>query len=449
MARKKIKVPGGILLVANTKDSGLMAVEPAPPPPLVSIPLQQHRGRPARPCVSIKDYVAMGQLIGTAQGVFSAPVHASVSGTVTAIERFPFSPDPEALCITIENNGRDEFASPIPYDKPVEELSPRELLQKAALSGIVDHDGFPLHDLLAEAQKNKVDTLILNGLITEPYLRAGESLMIGATEAILSGAAICLKITGGTRCLVVINEKRSAIAAAFTPLLQNERFAKFSLVPVKPRYPHHHARLLAHDISRIELASDDPVSKARCAVISIEAAAALRDALVELRPSYERVVTVAGPAVASPKNIRARIGAPVKSLLDACSTDPACIKKLVAGGPLSGSALQDFSSPVVKSTNALLAFTSVYPTLAHSPCIRCRRCTSVCPVRLEPGRLIASIQNQEIRATRERRLNECIECGCCSYACPSHIDLVHWLRFGKTLLDRADQVIARTHKAAA
>jgi Na+-translocating ferredoxin:NAD+ oxidoreductase subunit C len=449
MARKKIKVPGGILLVADSKGSGLLAVESAPPPPFVSIPLQQHRGRPACPCVSVKDYVAMGQIIGTAQGAFSAPVHASVSGTVTAIERFPFSPDPESLCITIENNGRDEFSSPIPYDKPIGELGPPELLQKIALSGIVDHDGFPLHDLLAEARKNRVETLILNGLITEPYLRAEESLMIGNTEAILSGAAISLTITGGIRCLVVINEKRSDITAAFAPLLRNERFRNFSLVPVKPRYPHHHARLLAHDISRIEFASDDPVSKTRCAVVSIEAAAALHDALVELRPFYERVVTVAGTAVVSPKNIRARIGAPVKSLLDQCSTDPACMQKLVAGGPLSGSALQDVSSPVVKSTNALLAFASVFPTLFHDPCIRCRRCMSVCPVRLEPSRLIASIHNREIRAARERRLDECIECGCCSYACPSRIDLVHWLRFGKILLDSADQRNARHRKAAA
>jgi electron transport complex protein RnfC len=184
-------------------------------------------------------------------------------------------------------------------------------------------------------------------------------------------------------------------------------------------------------------------------VITIEAAAALRDALVELRPCYERVVTVGGTAVESPKNIRMRIGAPVKSLLDACSIDPAGMQKLVAGGPLSGSALQDVSSPVVKSTNALLAFASVFPTPFHDPCIRCRRCMSICPVCLEPSRLIASIQNQEIRAARQRRLDECIECGCCSYACPSHIDLVHWLRFGKTLLERADQRNASNLKAAA
>jgi electron transport complex protein RnfC len=353
------------------------------------------------------------------------------------------------LCITIENNGQDEFASPIPYDKPLDESDPVELLRKVALSGIVDHHGVPLHDLLAEARTNRVETLILNGLITEPYLHAEERLMLGNPDAILSGAARCLQITGSARCLVVINEKRSDIAAAFKPLFQNERRKGFSLIAVKPRYPHQHASLLAHDISRIKVASNDPVADTRCAVISIEAAAALHEALVELRPSFERVVTVAGPAVKSPKNIRARIGAPVQSLLDACSTDPAGIQKLVAGGPLSGHALQDFSSPVVKSTNALLAFISAYPTISHDPCIRCRRCASVCPVRLEPGRLIASIQNQEVQAANGRHLSECIECGCCSYVCPSRIDLVHWLRFGKTLLDRINQKNARILKVAA
>jgi electron transport complex protein RnfC len=449
MTRKKIKVPGGILLVKNTKDSAIIAVETAPPPPLVSIPLHQHCGSPARPCVSVHDRVAMGQIIGTAQDPYSAPVHASVSGTVTAIERFAFSPCPDAFSVTIENDGRDEFASPIPYDKPLNESGPLELQKKTALSGIVDLGGVPLHTLLENARKNRVDTLILNGLVTEPFLHAEESLMLARTETILMGAAICMQITGAARCMVVINEKRSDITAAFSPYVQCERFSKFSLFPVKPRYPHQHARLIARDVSKTGLAPADPASNSREVVVSVEAAAALHDALAELRPCYERVVTVAGPAVRSPKNMRVRIGTPAKTLLAACSTDFDGIQKLVAGGPLSGDALQDFSTPVVKSTNALLAFTAAYPTLSHESCIKCRRCTSVCPVHLEPGRLIARIQNREIRAARERHLRECIECGCCSYICPSHINLVHWLRFGKTLLDRAEIKNARGLKAAA
>jgi Na+-translocating ferredoxin:NAD+ oxidoreductase subunit C len=438
MARNKIKVPGGIMLLKDEKAPDPGTVETLPATPYVTIPLVQHFGRPAKPCVYLRDYVSMGQIIGTAQGECSAPVHASISGTVVAIERYPFSSNPAAVSITIENDGKDEFASPIPYDKPMEESLPQELLSKIALSGIIDQNGIPLHDLLSEAQKNRVETLILNGLITEPFLHAEESLMLGHAQKILAGADIIRRIVGTTRCLIVVSEKRTDIAKAFAAQLDN-RAGDYTLIPAKPKYPHHFARLLAHDCTGIGCSAFDTITKARCIVIGVEAAAAVRDALVELRPSFERVVTVGGQAIPAPKNIRVRIGTPVRALLDACSADWQAIKKLVAGGPLSGDAVQDASVPVVKSMNALLAFTSLYPAPSDESCIKCGYCLSVCPIRLDPARLVAYISARNVQAIQNLCLDECIECGCCAYVCPSHIDMVHWLGFGKNLLFRQNQ----------
>ena len=67
------------------------AIEQLAAPAEVVIPMSMHIGAPCKPIVAKGDKVKIGQRIGEPGGFVSAPLHASVSGTVKAVEPRPFS----------------------------------------------------------------------------------------------------------------------------------------------------------------------------------------------------------------------------------------------------------------------------------------------------------------------------------------------------------------------
>ena len=433
-------IPGGIFFKPAQWNTDSLPIENFPAPPVVTIPLLQNKEAPARPVVKAGDYVAVGQMIGEATDSSGAPLHASVSGTVTKVSRYPYVRDPSVVSVTIENDGKDEFASPIPYDKPWTESGADELIGKIRLSGIINWScgtGVPVHAGFAAAQGKKIDTIIINALATEPHRSADLRLCIDQIEKVAVGIAICKRITGASKCVVIAGGKTPKILQALSVLPAGIRPDGFSAVRIpKAKYPQHEERFVVRACMRACSGID-------CVVIGAAAVAAVRDAIVELIPSYEHAVTVAGPAVGSPKHLRrVRLGTPVGRLLEACGTDFSKMKKLVAGGPMTGIAVQDMETPVTKATHALLALDKTFPGLRQYPCSGCRRCSMVCPLRLEPSRLAelaqagaAGLDGMAGTAAEldERGILECIECGCCAYVCPSKINLVHYLSFGKWL----------------
>jgi electron transport complex protein RnfC len=428
---------GGISFKPVTGNTDHLPLETLAPPPVVTIPLLQGAGLPLKPAIKTGSHVARGQIIGEPGGGTCAPVHASISGTVTAIDRYPYAEDRNALCVTVENNNLDEFASPIPYDKPWHESEPAELLEKVRLSGIVDRAGgyLPLHARLAPAVQKPVQTLILNAVQSEPYLSAGARLFIEQAENVLLGAAICGKIAGAAACRIIISDGKPELAQAISALLSDERFKTFSLEMLKkPKYPAHNERLLVKLCTGREISAAQSGLQAGCVVISPEAAAQVKEAIVDLTPSSQVSVTVSGPAAASPKNLLVRIGTPVRQILEACSVNVSALHKMVSGGMLAGTALQELDAPVIKTTAALLALSGTADCAETLACISCRRCYAVCPVRLEPARLVALIQSSAVAEIRKTPVLECIECGCCGHVCPSKINLVQYLQFGKRLV---------------
>lgn len=431
----KKEFSGGVMVQPDAGNTASLPIEPLPPPAMVTIPLRQHTGEPSAPRVRIGDKVAVGQIIGDASDISAAPVHSSVSGTVTAVERYPFDEDPRVFSITIENNGRDELASPIPYDKQWEESTADELLRKIRLSGIIDCAGDPVHARLAAARGGSIEFLIVNGLPDGPYWGAGARTLIERTEKVLLGAAIAQKITDAKNCVVVVNRHYKAVVEAVSAGMQGERFKGFSLETLKKtRYPAHSDRLLVRAFTGVELRAESGPPQAGCVVLSAAAVAALHEAIVELMPSFERVVTVAGPAINKPKNLLARVGTPSGLLLESCGANRSRLKKLVSGSPFSGSALQDVSTPVTKTTGALLGLDSSFAGTGDYQCIGCRRCQNVCPMRLAPWRFALQAHSGAVRQSLEWSIEECIECGCCAYVCPSRINLVHYIKHAKKMV---------------
>ena len=428
---------GGLFLKREKRQAEAMPIEALPAPFAVMIPLVQHSGAPARPMAGVGDRVAMGQTIGEAVDGASAPVHASVSGTVTRISRYHRSTHPDARCIEIENDGKDEFASPIPYEKPWTESTAAELIKKISLSGIVDaYGGIAIHAKLSAAADRKIDTLLVAALAPEGAFSADLQLLREQTEKALVGISICMKIIEPRRCCIALDEQASDLAVALDSRLADERFKGISLVKLKAKYPQHDERLLIGACTGTALPSAIPSIERGFLVLSAATTVAIRDAVMECIPFYRRVVTVAGPLAASPKNLLVRIGTPVGSLLEACGVDLSKTVKVVSGGVMAGATLHDVREPVVKSTVSLTALEVMHPALGSHPCIRCGRCVSVCPMRLMPSQLFKLAGANDFRGTVEYHIMECIECGCCAYVCPSKINLIHYIAFAKRMVDR-------------
>jgi Na+-translocating ferredoxin:NAD+ oxidoreductase subunit C len=443
----KRKFQGGIFIGREKGNAGTFPIERLTAPSFVTIPLTQYGGASAQTLVKVGDHVAVGQMIGAGPDDSAAPVHASVSGVVTKLFRHPCEHDPNVFSITIENNGKEEFASPIPYDKPWTESAPEELIKKIRLSGIVDWNGrgVSLHSKLAEAHAGHVDTLIINTLESEPDVSSGTRLCIERIGKVATGIAICKKITGVSKCLIVVDGQNVELLRAAESVCSDERLAGTTLVKIKSiKYPLHEERLLVRSCTGIELPSEASTIDAGCVVISAVTAASVNDAIVELIPSFERVVTVAGPAAVSPKNLQVRIGTPIRLLLEMCGVDFVKMIKCVAGGPLSGSAVQDLDTPITKATKALLALEKTFPAEQLQPCIGCRRCSAVCPMRLDPSRLARYAKWGNVVELNEWHVGTCIECGCCAFVCPSKINLQHYIMFGKLLARRSDTVSPTT-----
>jgi electron transport complex protein RnfC len=368
----------------------------------------------------------MGQMIGEVSADTSAAVHASVSGTVTNISRYHYSENQGTFAVSIENNGDDEFASPIPYDKTWQDSTPQELSRKISLSGIIDFNGTaaPAHTKFAAAPK-PAESLILNAMVTEPYANADCRLLLEQTEKVLTGGLIAQKIIGAERMFIAINEKNSAIEQALTSLLADERFKDIAIKKLKPKYPQHEEKLLAY------VCSATPAAALCSLVLSAASAACIRDAVVECIPWYQRVVTVAGPAAGSPKNLLVRIGSPIAPLLEAGAVDLTKTTKIISGGPLSGRAVSALDAPVTKATNALIALDTIFPGSGGFACISCGRCIVVCPMRLAPARLARLVQKNDMVEAQTWHIHDCIDCGCCAYVCPSAINLVHFIQYGK------------------
>ena len=428
---------GGIYLEPGWGADNL-PVEMLPAPSHVTIPLIQHAGTPAEPTVRVGDHVAMGCQIGIATAADAVPVHASVSGIVTKIARYPYSTKRNAVSVTIENDGNDEFSTPIPYDKAWRESAPADIVEKIHLGGIIDN-GFPLADRLSQGRAGRVDTLLINALSTEGYCSADARLLIEQPRKAALGITICKYAVGATKCLFVIDENRTTVVDAVSSLMADEEFndCDCSVLKIKKaRYPLHNERLLLAACRGVELPAGALPAEAGCAVIGIAAAVAVAEAVTGLTPLIRRIVTVGGPLASAPKNLLVPIGTSARRLLDACKVDIGAINKLIFGGALSGRAVQDLETPISKSVNSLLPLAA---TAAPSPgpCIGCRRCRTVCPMRLEPARLSKLVIAGAGDELDEWHIAECIECGCCAYVCPSGINLVQHIAYGKLHHERS------------
>ncbi|MCL2689178.1 MAG: electron transport complex subunit RsxC [Chitinispirillia bacterium] len=431
---KKFTFKGGVHPSHSKSQTEQLRTERFDAPSKVVIPLSQHIGAPALALVKQGERVLVGQAIGEAAGAVSAAVHSSVAGTVTAVKPLPHPSGRDVLAVEIENDGSNEAARFEPFGRSWRDAAPGEILQKIAECGIVGLGGasFPTHVKLSPPTSKPIDTLIINGAECEPYLTSDHRLMVEYCKDFLVGAIIMRKILHAKDIYIGIEDNKPDAIAEVAKLISNdERFTAIKLAVLKSKYPQGGEKQLITAITGRKVPSGGLPMDAGCDVQNAGTAAAVYDAIAKGLPLYERIVTVTGPAVKSPKNLIVKIGTQVRAVLEACDTDFSLVKKVIMGGPMMGLTLSNLDVPVIKSASGILVYDKTTPAEKSYPCINCGFCVSACPARLIPSRIAKFIGKNLIDDAVEWDLMDCMECGACSYNCPSKINLVHYFKLGK------------------
>ena len=424
----------------TTKD---LPLRPAKTPPFVAVSFSQHIGKPSTPLVKIGERVLRGQMIAESQGFVSAPAHASVSGKAKGVVqlRHPLGFLVDAL--KIENDGEDEWHPDAVKDRDVDKLSPDEIRSIVQSAGIVGMGGatFPTHVKLAPPSEKPIDTLILNGAECEPYLTADDRLMTERPEEILKGAVIAARAVGAKKIIVGMeNNKPRALDT------MRDAAGKLGLdidvVGLPVMYPQGAEKQLIFALLKRMVPSGGLPMDVGVLVHNVASVYACYDACRYGRPLTERVVTVTGPGMKNPANLWVRIGTMSAHLLEECGFDAKATKKLVVGGPMMGMPMRDLEWATAKGCNGILALTDP-AAYVHDPCIRCSRCIEACPMGLLPCELSNYGEAGLLAEADAADARDCIECGCCSYVCPSKRPIVQWIRMEKAEINRKRQMAAK------
>ena len=422
---------GGIHPKENKMYAEHQSVQAFPEPDLLVIPMSQHIGAPCQPLVKKGDTVTVGQKIGDNQGL-CVPVHASVSGTVKAVEMRPHTSGTMVMSVVIQNDHQGTLCPDIQprTAEEVEKLTGEELMAIIREAGIVGMGGatFPTHVKLSSGL-GKVDTIIVNVSECEPYIVADDRLCQEYPKEVLSGLMIIMKILGLRNAHIAMEDNKPAAAKALRWEIDPATGITLDILPAK--YPQGAEKQLIQAVTGRQVPSGGLPAAVGCAVFNAATCKAIHDVVYDGMPLIKRIVTVSGDILMEPKNLLVPIGTSFNELIEACghSENP---YKVLSGGPMMGAAQYDLSVPTIKGVNAItvLGYANQF-NVEDSRCLRCGKCIDACPMKLMPVLMYKALMTNDIEEMKATHLMDCIECGCCAYTCPAGVPLVLGFRAGK------------------
>ncbi|MYL24412.1 electron transport complex subunit RsxC [Halomonas alkaliantarctica] len=419
--------PGGIYPPERKARSTDRPLSDAPLPRRVILPLNQHSGRPAVACVHLGDTLRRGALIAKPDGMISSALHASISGTVVAIN------DAQ---IVIESDGDDAETRFEPLDWRT--AGHDELLARLDASGLVGLGGagFPTQVKARVRERHALDTLIVNAAECEPYITADDITLRHFAHDVLEGAQLMATLAGAARIIIGIENNKPEALAALEAALPKSPPHPIEIRVIETRYPSGGERQLIQKLLGREVPSEGLPADVGVLCHNPGTLLAALHAVRDGAPLTSRIVTLTGDALERPGNYRVRIGTLIRELLEHAGLNATQLSQVIHGGPMMGEALANLDVPVGKTTNCLIAATKdELPTPPpEAPCIRCGACETVCPVSLLPQQLHWYARAGDDERLTRYHLFDCIECGACSYVCPSHIPLVEDYREAKARL---------------
>jgi len=421
------------------------SIEVLPTPPEVRIALLQHLGAPCEPVLKPRTEVALGDLVGQANGFVCAPVHASIAGTTgrNSVATLPNGRHVSVIPIKAADrqplSGQALFDDILGGEWPTDGLDryePQQIADAVREAGIVGLGGaaFPTHVKLTRNPEKPIQTLLINGCECEPYLTSDYALMMQAPAPIITGALLAQRATGARDVIICVeNNKLDAAerlrdAAAGTAV---------QVRILETKYPQGGEKQLTIAVLGKEVPTGGLPLDIGAVVLNVGTTAAVARAVVRGKPLTHRIVTVSGGGVAQPKNLLVPIGASYRALVDFCGglTDSAA--RLVAGGPMMGFTIGSLDVPVTKGASGLTVLTTDEVRKAEeTTCLRCGRCVDVCPLNLVPTKIAMAGKANDMDLAQRYHITACMECGCCAYLCPAGIPLVQLIRLGKVRLPK-------------
>ena len=404
--------------------------------PTLIVPLSQHAGAPAVALVKPGQEIVRGEPIARADGFVSVPMHAPATGVVESIRLMPTARGPKTESIVIQVYGG--ASQTVLYDAPrdVDSMTPEQIIQAVQDSGMVGLGGaaFPTHVKMKPPPEHSVDTLVVNGCECEPYLTCDHRLMLEQTDDLLSGIHIVMRALGVERAMIGVEDnKMDAVQAIAERLVAN---GPISVHAVKTKYPQGAEKMLIESLLGRRVPSGSFPSSVGASVFNVSTLAQIGALLPKGHGVIERVVTVTGPGVHNPGNYLVPVGTPVRFLLEFAGSTPKA-SELILGGPMMGMSVASLDVPVTKAVSGMVVLEASNADLRErpvQPCIRCAYCVEACPMHLNPSTLgLLAAKGEYETMANEFHLNDCFECGCCSYVCPANIPLVQYFRIAKAI----------------
>ena len=407
-------------------------------PKQVVIPMQQHIGAPCNPLVKVGDHVLRGQKIGDGEGL-CVPVHASVSGTVVAVEPRPHTSGRMVNAIVIENDFQDKTIDLRPHEDSLDALTNDEILHIIREAGLVGMGGaaFP-GNVKALSAMGHVDTMIANACECEPYITADDSLLRTEPDHVLEGMMILRRVLEPERVVLAVEDNKAEAIARINAILGN--YPGIELVILPTRYPQGSEKQLIQSVTKRQVPPGKLPVSVGCAVFNVATFAAIYRAVRLGMPLVQRIVTISGEAIDQPQNFVVPIGTPFHDLIELAGGLHDRTERVISGGPMMGVAQSDLSVPVIKATNSILCLLKDKNGAAENPvCLRCGKCVGVCPMRLQPLYLYRFTNAGRVDELQRMHLLDCMECGSCAFTCPGKLPLVETFRKGKQMVREAEK----------
>ncbi|MGI6425078.1 MAG: electron transport complex subunit RsxC [Tepidanaerobacteraceae bacterium] len=424
---------GGIHPPYNKNLTNFKPIEKATLPKKVIIPMGMHIGAPCEPIVKVGDTVKRGQKIGDAKGFVSVPVHASISGKVTAVEPRSWPGGGLMMSVVIESDGKDEQYEDIIPPKPLSEMLPDEiksLIREAGITGL-GGAGFPTQVKLSFPPEKNVDTIIVNAAECEPYITADHRLLLEQPEDVVFGLEAIMKATGVKQAFIGIEDNKLDAVESIKKAIKGKE--NIEVVVLATKYPQGGEKQLINAVTGREVPSGGLPMDAGVIVNNAATCASIANTLKTGMPLIERITTVTGSGIKEPKNLLIRIGTPLSDIIEQCGGFKGRPGKVLMGGPMMGLAQSDLEAPAIKGTSGLLVLEKSDVKLVEpSPCIRCARCVDSCPIHLLPTNLARFSEKGMWVEAEKYHAMDCTECGCCSFVCPAHIPLTQHIRIAKS-----------------
>ena len=425
------RVKGGTLLPHLKKTSEYETVI-MPAPKSGRISLQQHIGAPAIPVVEKGDRVFVGSLIARSGGFVSAPIHSSVSGTVTNI-----GTDKSGTgSIEIESDGKMEKE---PSLKPFPVKNRQDLIDAAENCGLVGLGGagFPAKVKLSVKDDANIDTLIINAAECEPYITSDYRECVEGLEDVIEGVYLIKEKLGIKKVVIGVESNKPRAIELLMQVAADHRDADDSVKIMKlpSKYPQGAEKVIIYSATGRKLPAGKLPSDVGCIVMNVTSVATLYRFITTGMPLVSKRITVDGTAVTEPKNLLVPIGTPIKEILDFVGVDMENVDRVLMGGPMMGNPVVSCESVLEKRNNAILAMRDKKPQ-PQTACIRCGRCADTCPMSLYPAMVETALRTGNKESLNSLNINYCMECGCCSYVCPAKRPLTQVMRTAKAEIRR-------------